>query len=122
VQTFAECIEAAGMAGELKGNTVFAPSDAAFEEMGDVASLLADKAKVTAMVKFHVLPGAQDGPSFRADNGKQLATLQGGSRTVNVDPAVDRFTYIDQAKVETFDIETDEGSFHILDWVDMPTA
>jgi len=123
-KTFADCIEQAGMAGELNGNTVLAPTDAAFEELGaaDLAAIMADKAKLTGMVKFHILPGAQDGPSFRSDNGKQLATLQGGSRTVNVDPAVDRFTYLDQAKVETFDIETDEGSFHIIDWFDMPKA
>ena len=30
--------------------------------------------------------------------------------------------FVDQAKVETYDIVTDEGSFHIIDWVNMPTA
>jgi hypothetical protein len=30
--------------------------------------------------------------------------------------------FVDQAKVETYDIVTDEGSFHIIDWVNMPIS
>lgn len=120
-KTFAECLEKADMAGELaKGDvTIFAPSDAAFEEMGKagVDELMGNPELLKKMIEYHMLPGIQDGPSFRNDNEKKLMTKQGTALTVDSDG---KSAYVDDAKVDTYDVQTDEGIFHIIDWVNMP--
>ena len=110
--------ELAAMGGDV---TLFAPTDAAFKELGDeaLAEIMADPALLKSMVKFHMLPGKQDGPSFRLDNEKKLTTLQGSDLVVDSDG---KSAFVNDAKVETYDVETDEGIFHIIDWVNMPRA
>eukprot|EP00613_Pedinella_sp_CCMP2098_P000575 CAMPEP_0171621764 /NCGR_PEP_ID=MMETSP0990-20121206/16813_1 /TAXON_ID=483369 /ORGANISM="non described non described, Strain CCMP2098" /LENGTH=203 /DNA_ID=CAMNT_0012187375 /DNA_START=215 /DNA_END=822 /DNA_ORIENTATION=- len=95
--------------------TLFAPIDAAFADLGadGLAELMGDKAKLTSMVKFHMLAGKQLGPSFRNDNEKKLTTLQGSDLVVDSDG---KSAFVNDAKVETYDVETDEGLFHIIDW------
>ena len=112
------------MTAECKGNTLFAPTDAAFTDLGDagLAEIMGDPAKLKKMVGYHIVAGKHDGPSFRLDNGKKLMTLQGTPLTVEFDGNSKGTAFVDQAKVETYDIVTDEGSFHIIDWVNMPTA
>ena len=113
------------MEGELAkgGTTVFAPTDAAFEELGaeGLAEIMGNKEMLVGMVKYHMMAGLQDGPSFRLENGKQLPTLQGTSLTVEYAEDQEKgAAFVDQAKVETYDLPTDEGIFHIIDWVNMP--
>jgi len=110
---------ASGLEVELAGNTIFAPTDRAFEELGEegLAEIMGNREMLQAMVKFHIVPGIQDSPSFQYDKGKTLTTLEGSTRVVDNDGTA---TFVDQAKVEIYDIKTDEGTFHIIDWVNMP--
>jgi len=60
--TLLTAVEAAGLTALLEGNgpfTLFAPSDAAFKKLpeGALQELLADKAKLTAILRYHVVPG-----------------------------------------------------------------
>jgi uncharacterized surface protein with fasciclin (FAS1) repeats len=60
--TLLQAGEAAGLTGLLGGDgpfTLFAPTDAAFENLpeGALEELLADKAKLVALLKYHVVPG-----------------------------------------------------------------
>ena len=60
--TLATALKAAGLVDTLKGPgpfTVFAPTDAAFAKLppDQLQALLADKAKLTAVLTYHVVPG-----------------------------------------------------------------
>jgi uncharacterized surface protein with fasciclin (FAS1) repeats len=78
---------------------------------------MANKPSLVAMVKFHMMKGTVDGPSFRLDNGKKLMTEQGTELVVDADG---KTAYVNDAKIETYDVKTDEGIFHIIDWVNQP--
>jgi hypothetical protein len=59
--TLIKAVEAAGLTGLLEGDgpfTLFAPTDAAFKELpeGALEGLLADKAKLAELLKYHVVP------------------------------------------------------------------
>ena len=61
-KTLAAALQAAGLVDTLKGTgpfTVFAPTDAAFAKVpkADLDALLKDKAKLTAVLTYHVVPG-----------------------------------------------------------------
>ena len=60
--TLATALKAAGLVETLKGPgpfTVFAPTDAAFAKIPveQLQALLKDKAKLTAVLTYHVVPG-----------------------------------------------------------------
>jgi uncharacterized surface protein with fasciclin (FAS1) repeats len=62
-KTLATALEAAGLVETLKGEgpfTVFAPTDEAFAKVpeADLKALLADKAKLTKVLTYHVVPGS----------------------------------------------------------------
>ena len=66
--TLATALTAADLIGTLKGDgpfTVFAPTDEAFAKIpkADLDALLADKAKLTAVLLMHVVPGKVMAPS-----------------------------------------------------------
>src|SRR5688572_9074763 len=61
-KTLVAALQAAALVETLNGTgpfTVFAPNDAAFAKLpaGTVDALLADKAKLAAVLKYHVVPG-----------------------------------------------------------------
>ena len=61
-KTLATALGAAGLVETLKGKgpfTVFAPTDEAFAKIpkADLEALLKDKAKLTAVLTYHVVPG-----------------------------------------------------------------
>ena len=60
--TLLTALDAAGLTGLLEGDgpyTLFAPTDAAFKKRppGALQELLGDKAKLVALLKYHVVPG-----------------------------------------------------------------
>src|SRR6476620_1741974 len=60
--TLAKALQAAGLVETLKGKgpfTVFAPTDAAFAKLpaGTLDALLKDKAQLTKVLTYHVVPG-----------------------------------------------------------------
>lgn len=116
--TLATALKAAGLVDTLKGKgpfTVFAPTDAAFAKVpkADLDALLKDKAKLTSVLTYHVVPGKVMAADVKAGKVK---TVQGSDITVTTDGGV----MVDNAKVTATDIVADNGVIHIIDSVIMP--
>jgi uncharacterized surface protein with fasciclin (FAS1) repeats len=117
-KTLATALQAAGLVDTLKGKgpfTVFAPTDAAFAKIpkADLDALLADKAKLTAVLTYHVVPGKVMSKDVKAG---EVKTVEGSSLTVSTMGDVK----VDNAKVTTVDIVADNGVIHVIDTVVMP--
>ena len=117
-KTLATALQAAGLVDTLKGPgpfTVFAPTDAAFAKIpkADLDALLKDKAKLTAVLTYHVVPGKVMAADVKAGPVK---TVQGGSLTVATMGGVT----VNQAKVTATDIVADNGVIHVIDSVVIP--
>ena len=117
-KTLATALTAAGLIDTLKGKgpfTVFAPTDAAFAKIAkaDLDALLADKAKLTAVLTYHVVPGKVMAKDVKAGKVK---TVQGSEFTVATAGGV----MVDGAKVTKTDIAADNGVIHVIDSVIMP--
>ncbi len=118
-KTLATALQAAGLVETLKGKgpfTVFAPTDAAFAKLpaGALDSLLKDKAKLTAVLTYHVVPGkVMAGDVVKL---KEAKTVQGQSLTVSTAGGVK----VDGANVTKTDIEASNGVIHVIDAVVMP--
>ena len=116
--TLATALQAAGLVDTLKGPgpfTIFAPTDAAFAKIpkADLDALLKDKAKLTAVLTYHVVPGKVMAADVKPGKVK---TVQGGSLTVATAGGVT----VDNAKVTATDIVADNGVIHVIDTVVMP--
>lgn len=116
--TLATALKAAGLVDTLKGPgpfTVFAPTDEAFAKVpkADLDALLADKAKLTAVLTYHVVPGKVMAKDVRAG---QVATVQGGKLTLGTMGGVP----VDNAKVVQADIVASNGVIHVIDSVVIP--
>ena len=118
--TLAKAIEAADLTATLKGEgpfTVFAPTDEAFAKLpkGTLDALLKDKAKLAAILTYHVVPGTvmskevAGKSSARTVNGQELSIK-----------AKDGKVKVDKATVTTADIAASNGVIHVIDQVLMP--
>ena len=117
-KTLATALQAAGLIDTLKGKgpfTVFAPTDAAFAKIpkAQLDALLADKAKLTAVLTYHVVPGKVLAKDVKAGKVK---TVQGSELTITTMGGV----MVDQAKVVTTDVMADNGVIHVIDSVVLP--
>ncbi len=117
-KTLATALQAAGLVDTLKGKgpfTVFAPTDEAFAKIpkADLDALLKDKAKLTAVLTYHVVPGKVMAKDVKAG---MVKTVQGGSLTVATAGGVT----VDGAKVVKTDIVADNGVIHVIDSVVLP--
>ncbi len=118
--TLATALDAAGLVETLKGPgpfTVFAPTDAAFAKLpaGTVEGLLKDKAKLTSILTYHVVPGkVMAADVVKLDGAK---TVNGQSVMIKV---VDGKVQVDSATVAQADIETSNGVIHVIDTVMLP--
>lgn len=117
-KTLATALAAAGLVDTLKGPgpfTVFAPTDAAFAKIpaADLDALLKDKAKLTAVLTYHVVPGKVMAKDVKAGKVK---TVQGTELTVSTTGGVK----VDNAKVTATDVAADNGVIHVIDTVVMP--
>ena len=118
-KTLATALEAAGLVETLKGPgpfTVFAPTDEAFAKLpaGTLEALLKDKARLAAVLTYHVVPGRV----MAADVVKITAakTVQGGSLAIRADHGVT----VDGAQVVKTDIQAGNGVIHVIDAVLLP--
>jgi uncharacterized surface protein with fasciclin (FAS1) repeats len=118
-KTLAAALDKAGLVSTLKGKgpfTVFAPTDAAFAKVpkADLDALLADKAKLTAVLTYHVVPGSVMAKDVKPGKVKSVQgsdlTLATGSGGVTVDGA----------HVVKADIVADNGVIHVIDSVVLP--
>lgn len=117
-KTLATALQAAGLVDTLKGKgpfTVFAPTEEAFAKVpkADLDALLADKAKLTAVLTYHVVPGKVMAADVKAGKVK---TVQGSELTVSTTGGVK----VDAANVVKTDIVADNGVIHVIDSVVIP--
>jgi len=117
-KTLATALQVAGLVDTLKGKgpfTVFAPTDAAFAKIpkAQLDALLADKAKLAAVLTYHVVAGKMTAKDVKAGKVK---TVQGTELTVATSGGV----MVDGARVTATDIAADNGVIHVIDTVVMP--
>jgi uncharacterized surface protein with fasciclin (FAS1) repeats len=122
--TLVAAVQAAGLESTLRGAgpfTVFAPTDAAFAALpaGTVDDLLKpeNKAKLTAILTYHVLP-AEVMSSAIGTQSMDAATVEG--KTVKVDGSTAGKVMINDATVVTADVDASNGVIHVIDKVLMP--
>ena len=118
--TLVSAVQAAGLVETLSSPgpfTVFAPVDEAFAALpaGTLESVLADKAMLTKILTYHVVPGRYLASDVLAS--ESLKTVEGGSLPVIVDSAG---VHIGSAMVIATDIETSNGVVHLIDSVLLP--
>ena len=117
-KTLATALQAAGLVDTLKGKgpfTVFAPTDEAFAKIpkADLDALLKDKAKLTAVLTYHVVPGKVMAKDVKAGNVK---TVQGSDITLATMGGVT----VNNAKVVSADVGASNGVIHVIDTVLLP--
>ena len=112
-----EAVVAAGLAPNLSTGslTVFAPTDEAFAKIpkATLDGLLADKAALTKVLTYHVVPGKVMAKDVKAGKVK---TVQGQELTVATSGGV----MVDQSKVIATDVAASNGVIHAIDTVLMP--
>ncbi len=119
-KTLAAALTQADLIDTLKGPgpfTVFAPTDAAFAKIpnADLDALLKDKAKLTAVLTYHVVPGTVLASDVKPGKVK---TVQGTTFNVMADS---KHVMVNNATVTKTDIIADNGVIHVIDTVIMPT-
>ena len=117
--TLVTALKAAGLVGTLAGTgpfTVFAPTNAAFAKIpeADLKAVLADKAKLTSILTYHVVAGKV--MTKEVAGITEATTLQGAKVTISANDGV----MVNNAKVTTADIECSNGVIHVIDTVLMP--
>ncbi|WP_315386011.1 fasciclin domain-containing protein [uncultured Stenotrophomonas sp.] len=132
--TLVAAVKAAGLAETLSGAgpfTVFAPTNDAFAKLpkGTVDTLLKpeNKAKLTKILTYHVVPGTHSAAELTAAAKKggmasMLTTVQGEKLTVKVSEG--KVWVVDamggKAAVTTADVGQSNGVVHVIDTVLMP--
>jgi uncharacterized surface protein with fasciclin (FAS1) repeats len=117
--TLATALQAAGLVETLKGEgpfTVFAPTDEAFAKIphADLQALLADKAKLTKVLTYHVVPGKVTAADVVKI--KEAKTAEGQSIKIDTADGVK----VDGANVVKTDIMASNGVIHVIDSVILP--
>jgi uncharacterized surface protein with fasciclin (FAS1) repeats len=119
-KTLASLLRRAGLATTLEGAgpfTVFAPTDAAFAKVPNatLAALRADKAKLRAVLLYHVAKGKLT--AARVVKRSSIKTLNGQSVRVRVTAGNVR---INSARVTTPDVAASNGVIHVINAVLIP--
>lgn len=108
------------LADETQSFTVFAPTDAAFDALGEetVNALLADPDSLSDILLYHVVVGQV----IDAETAISLAptTLEMGNGDLVAVSLVDGELFINDAKVVSADIQASNGVIHVIDVVLQP--
>jgi uncharacterized surface protein with fasciclin (FAS1) repeats len=117
--TLAKALTAAGLIDTLKGPgpfTVFAPTDAAFAKIpaDKLNALLADKAALTKVLTYHVVPGRVVAADVKTG---QVKTVEGQSLNVTASSAGVK---VNNANVIKTDVMASNGVIHVIDSVVLP--
>ncbi len=116
--TLVTAVQAAGLVETLKSKgpfTVFAPTDEAFAKIpkADLDALLKDKAKLSAVLTYHVVPGLVLAKDVKAGD---VMTVQGGKLRITTDGGAK----VNNGKVVGTDVMASNGVIHVVDTVLMP--
>lgn len=133
--TLVAAVKAAGLVDTLQGKgpfTVFAPTNAAFAALpaGTVDTLLKpeNKAKLVAILTYHVVPGALDMKALekkihaghgqtmlKTVNGQEIWLLQNGPHNIQIKDANGGV-----ANISTYDVQQKNGVIDVIDKVLLP--
>ncbi|MEG4842699.1 fasciclin domain-containing protein [Microcoleus sp. B9-D4] len=120
-KTLTKALGSAGLVTTLQGKgpfTVFAPTDAAFAALpeGTVENLLKpeNKALLTKILTYHVVPGSVVSTSLKSGDVK---SVEGSSLKVGVNAGK---VTVSGANVVKADIKASNGVIHVIDKVLMP--
>ena len=119
-KTLVKLVKQAGLAGALQGKgplTVFAPTDAAFAKVpkSTLAALAKDKAKLRAVLLYHVAKGKLT--AAKVVKLRSIKTLNGQSLKVRVNHGT---VTIGGARVVKADIGASNGVIHVINQVLIP--
>lgn len=121
--TLVTAVKAAELVDVLNGDdafTVFAPTNAAFEKLGEdtIKAVLSDKTKLTGILKAHVVKGTVLAADVVKMDGQMVETLNGKFEIKVKDGSV----WIGSAKVTKTDIKCKNGVIHVIDTVILPKS
>jgi uncharacterized surface protein with fasciclin (FAS1) repeats len=119
-KTLTKLVKQAGLAGTLQAKgpfTVFAPTDAAFAKVpkSTLAALAKDKAKLRAVLLYHVVKGKL--PAAKVVKLRSAKTLNGQSLKVRVSGGT---VTVGGARVTTADVGASNGVIHVINKVLIP--
>lgn len=118
--TLVTALQTAGLVDTLNGEgpfTVFAPTNEAFDKLpaGTLDALLKDPAKLKSILLYHVVSG-----NVKAADVVKLTsakTVEGQDVKISVDGSTVK---VNDATVTKTDIETKNGTIHVIDTVLLP--
>ena len=121
-KTLATLLTKAGLVKTLERPgpyTVFAPTDAAFAKVpkSTVNALLADKAKLRAVLLYHVVPGKVT--SAAVSELSSAKTASGKNVRIRV---TGKNVFVNNAKVTKADVMASNGVIHVVNRVLIPPA
>lgn len=108
----ADLVEALSAKGPY---TVFAPTDKAFAAVPNLDAILKDKAKLTAILQYHVVSG--EVLSNKLKNGEEVQTLDKQNLTIKISGSD---VFVNKAKVAKADVVATNGVVHVIDTVLIP--
>ena len=117
--TLVSAVQVAGLVDTLKGPgpfTVFAPTDEAFAKIPKekLDALLKDKAALTKVLTYHVVPGKVMAADVKAGAVK---TVEGSPLSISMNGGK---VGVNNANVVKTDVLADNGVIHVIDKVVMP--
>lgn len=127
LSTLVSAVQAAGLVETLQGAgpyTVLAPTNEAFAKLpaGTLDALLLpeNKSQLSGILTYHVISG--DILSSQLTNGQVVPTVNGQNLTVEITDG--KVYFVDakggKAMVTTADVDTSNGTVHIIDSVLLP--
>ena len=121
-KTLAAALTAANLIDTLKGAgpfTVFAPTDEAFAKLpaSTVKGLLNDIPALTAILTYHVVPGAVMASDVMTMDGQSAKTVNGALLAISTKDGV---KLNGTSTVVTTDIGCTNGVIHVIDSVLLP--
>ncbi len=119
--TLAKALKETGLIATLKGTgpfTVFAPTDAAFARLpaAQLSALLKDKAKLRALLLYHVVAGNVN--AMQVMGMKEATTVQGAMVAIRMQG--EHVMLNGGTTVTSADIKAKNGVIHVIDAVLMP--
>lgn len=107
------------LSNPLAGITVFAPTDAAFEALGEetLTAVIEDQAALTGILQYHVTPGvfySDEVVALVAEGAVEIEMADGSMAEVTPELT------IAGANIVMTDIETLNGVVHVIDAVILP--
>jgi uncharacterized surface protein with fasciclin (FAS1) repeats len=120
LSTLVSAVKAAGLVDTLNGPgpfTIFAPVNDAFAKIpaDQLQAILADKAKLTSILTFHVVSGKMS--SAELIKAGKVTTVNGADLTITSDAGT---LVVNGAKSLCMDVPTANATVHIIDSVLVP--